>query len=185
MTPARSFGIVLAFGAIGLIAGDGAATTATSFGAGSGSTMFVEAKWPFGLDQWGRGRAFDCKSSRCGADAKLYVRAKVGFCDCFDHVDEDDVDRLTDFDFIRATAVSLGADRPMWLGGDPARLRAFRLDGPRGSAGQALSVVVARDCQALVALMVLDRDTSPALESAVLDLVTTASPADSALAWNN
>ena len=100
MTPARSFCILLAFGAIGLLAGDGTATRATGLDAGSGGRLFVEANWPFLLDQWGRGRAFDCKPSRCGADAKLYVRAKVGFCDCFNHVDEDDVDRLTDFDLI-------------------------------------------------------------------------------------
>jgi hypothetical protein len=181
MTPARSFAIVLAFAALGLVAGDGSATRPAGSDAGSG--MLVEAQWPFGLDQWGRGRAFACDATRCGADAKLYVRAKVGFCDCFNHVDEDDVDRLTDFDLI-GNAVALGADRPMRLGSDPARRRTYRLEGPKGF-GQAVSVVVARDCQALVALLVTDRDTPPALESALLDLVMTASPFDTALAWNN
>jgi hypothetical protein len=178
MTPARALAIVLAFGATGLVAGD---VSATRTGADAG--MFIEAKWPFGLDQWGRGRAFACDATRCGADARLYIRAKVGFCDCFNHVDEDDVDRLTDFDLIGKT-VALGADRLLRLGGDPARLRTFRLTGAK-EFGQAVSVVAARDCQALVGLLVTDRDPGPALQSAALDLMQTSSPADTALAWNN
>ncbi len=179
MTPARAFAIALALGATGLVAGDGSATRTT----GAGAAMFIEAKWPFGLDQWGRGRAFACDTTRCGVDAKLYIRAKVGFCDCFNHVDEDDVDRLTDFDLI-GKAVPRGPDRALRLGEDPARLRTFRLEGPK-EFGQAVSVVAARDCQALVALLVTDREPLPALESAVLSLMRTSSPSDTALAWNN
>ena len=41
-----------------------------------------EIKWPFPLDQWGVGRAFRCPASACGTDIALYVRPKLGFCNC-------------------------------------------------------------------------------------------------------
>ena len=41
-----------------------------------------EIAWPFPLDQWGKGKAFRCKSADCGTEITVYVRAKIGFCNC-------------------------------------------------------------------------------------------------------
>jgi hypothetical protein len=43
---------------------------------------WTEFKWPFLLDQWGIGRAFVCKPVDCGSEIKVYLRPKIGFCNC-------------------------------------------------------------------------------------------------------
>jgi hypothetical protein len=167
----RSAGLVLAVGLMGLLAGDVSATGGGTSGAGAaGRVTWSETAWPFLRDQWGKGRAWRCED--CGADARLYVRSKVGFCDCFNHVDDDDdVDRLTDFD-LRGNdrVVPLGAGHKLMVGRYPARLRTFRLEG-RGSAMQVLAVVVAADCAARVAMLVSDRENTPQIEAAVVAAV--------------
>src|SRR6266446_374096 len=50
---------------------------------------WTEIKWPFPLDQWGVGRAFRCPAADCGADISLYLRAKLGFCNCATGVSDD------------------------------------------------------------------------------------------------
>jgi hypothetical protein len=44
--------------------------------------VWTEVKWPFPIDQWGSGRAFACKATDCGAEVSLYLRAKLGSCNC-------------------------------------------------------------------------------------------------------
>jgi hypothetical protein len=44
--------------------------------------IWAEVKWPFPIDQWGTGRAFACRAADCGAEAELYLRAKLGSCNC-------------------------------------------------------------------------------------------------------
>ena len=39
--------------------------------------LWAEVTWPFPMDQWGTGRAFACKAADCGAEVKLYLRAKL------------------------------------------------------------------------------------------------------------
>src|SRR5262249_50404108 len=65
----------------------------------SDRTVWVEAKWPFPMDQWGEGKAFQCKTADCGTAINLYIRAKVGFCSSTLGVaDDDELDRLSDFE---------------------------------------------------------------------------------------
>ncbi len=66
---------------------------------------WTEVKWPFLIDQWGLGRAFQCRAPACGSDVVLYLRAKVGFCNCTTGVAEDDeIDRVGDLELIGARA---------------------------------------------------------------------------------
>src|SRR5947209_5377416 len=44
--------------------------------------VWTEAKWPFPIDQWGLGKAFVCSAADCGGQVQLYVRPKIGFCNC-------------------------------------------------------------------------------------------------------
>jgi len=181
MTPARLTALALALAAAGLI-GDGAARPpADSFK----GVAFDETAWPFLLDQWGRGRAFRCEAARCGAEVMLYLRAKVGFCDCFNHVDEDDVDRLTDFDLMGGKAEAVGEDWAVPFAAGPARLRAFRIGPAAGPRREAVSMVAARDCQALTALMVSDRAIPQALRSAMREALAASNPSDPRFAWND
>ena len=75
--------------AVGLIAGIGgyavflAATPADTHRMSSGDRpVWTEAAWPFPIDQWGQGWAFQCKAADCGIDVNLYLRPKIGFCNC-------------------------------------------------------------------------------------------------------
>ena len=52
-------------------------------------------------DQWGKGKAFHCKAADCGTEVSLYVRAKIGFCNCTTGVaDDEELERLSDFDLM-------------------------------------------------------------------------------------
>ena len=56
-------------------------------------------KWPFPLDQWGTGRAFRCGAADCGAEVSLYLRPKLGFCNCATGVsDDEELDRVGDLE---------------------------------------------------------------------------------------
>src|SRR5215470_4473632 len=64
--------------------------------------VWIETKWPFLQDEWGAGKAFQCKVEDCGAQLDLYIRPKVGFCSSVTGVADDaELERLSDFDFMR------------------------------------------------------------------------------------
>jgi hypothetical protein len=71
-------------------------------GAGtSGSEVWREIAWPFPRDGWPAGRAFRCGADSCGDEVELYVRPKIGFCNCDSGVaDDDEVDRVADLDLM-------------------------------------------------------------------------------------
>ena len=53
------------------------------------------------MDQWGKGKAFRCKPADCGAEVNIYLRAKLGFCNCTTGVaDDEELDRMSDFDLV-------------------------------------------------------------------------------------
>jgi hypothetical protein len=74
--------------------------------------VWTEGKWPFPIDQWGDGWAFECKGAVCGTNVNLYLRPKIGFCNCQTGVaDDEELDRVSDIDLIAAKA-ALGPGRP-------------------------------------------------------------------------
>ena len=57
--------------------------------------VWTEVVWPFPIDEWGGGWAFQCKAADCGIDIKLYLRPKIGFCNCQTGVaDDEELDRV-------------------------------------------------------------------------------------------
>lgn len=50
---------------------------------------WTEVQWPFPTDEWGKGKAFRCNATDCGAEVNLYIRAKIGFCNCTTGVQSD------------------------------------------------------------------------------------------------
>ena len=120
---------------------------------------WTEVAWPFPIDQWGKGKAFRCKAADCGTEVNLYVRAKIGFCNCTTGVaDDEELDRIGDFDLLgesfadSATAVRSAV---AWMKG---RSRAYALaaDNPPGKS--ALSVGFNDRCDAIVATAVLGHE---------------------------
>src|SRR5712664_1452446 len=74
--------------------------------------VWTEIAWPFALDQWGRGRAFQCEAADCGTDVNLYLRPKIGFCNCQTGVaDDEELDRVGDVDIIGSERSALGPAR--------------------------------------------------------------------------
>ena len=63
--------------------------------------VWAEVQWPFPVDEWGKGKAFRCTAADCGAEVNLYIRAKIGFCNCTTGVsDDDELTRLSDFNLM-------------------------------------------------------------------------------------
>src|ERR1044072_6904787 len=70
-------------------------------GARPAAAEWREIAWPFPRDGWPAGRAFRCEVALCGEAIELYVRPKIGFCNCDLGVgDDDEVDRVADLDLI-------------------------------------------------------------------------------------
>jgi hypothetical protein len=139
--------------ALGLVAG---ATTPARQSAAD-SALWTEIKWPFPLDQWGTGRAFRCRSADCGADMELYLRAKLGFCNCTTGVADDaELDRVGDLELLSSTFKALGDGRPVSVGWMKGRSRPYRVARPHSSPRTALAVAFNDKCDVVVATVVTD-----------------------------
>src|SRR5262245_49919558 len=76
--------------------------------------VWTDAKWPFPIDQWGTGRAFVCKAADCGTEVTLYLRAKLGFCNCTTGVaDDEELERVGDLDLVGNQKTAMGGGRPI------------------------------------------------------------------------
>ena len=169
MNFARAARLMLAFLLIGLA---GAAASAARNGAGTPEQAWTEVGWPFLLDQWGTGQAFRCEHPDCGPDAQLFIRVKRGFCNCFHGVADDaEVDRLTDFEFLGGSSRPLGAGQPVKFGDISGRVRSFAVDSAEAPTRRAVSLVVAKDCDALVATLISGDDALAASDAKIVDFL--------------
>jgi hypothetical protein len=131
--------------------------------------VWTEVKWPFPIDQWGTGRAFACKAADCGAEVKLYLRAKLGSCNCTTGIAEDaDLDRMSDFDLVGGEMSPLGAGRPIAVGSMKGRSRAYALTAGNRPGKSALSVAFNDRCDMVVATAVLPHELPAAIEPGVM-----------------
>lgn len=131
-----------------------------------------EMQWPFPMDQWGKGKAFRCKPSDCGTEVFVYVRAKIGFCNCTTGVsDDEELDRISDYELLGSNPVALGPGRPIAIGWMKGRSRAFSVGGTQVAGPSALSVGFNDRCDAIVATAVLGREQTAAIEPAVMEFL--------------
>jgi len=145
-----------------------ARSDATIAGQGPDATIFTETAWPFLLDQWGSGRAFRCKP--CGADLLLYLRAKVGFCNCSTGVADDlEIDRVADFDLFPGRVTPLAPGQPVTVAWMQGRARAFQVDGPPGAPRYLLTIALSNKCDGVIATVVSNEPVSPDFAQAALD----------------
>jgi hypothetical protein len=161
---AASLGSVLAV----LLAWSGlprhAAATATA-------PVWTEIAWPFPNDPWGKGKAFRCKATDCGAEVSVYLRAKIGFCNCTTGVaDDDDVDRMGDLVLV-GEASPLGTSRPIRIAWMEGRSRAYALNGRNPLGKTAISVVFRDRCDMIAATAVLGHDRPAAIEPNVIEFL--------------
>ena len=138
----------------------------------SAAAAWTEVSWPFPLDQWGRGRAFQCKAADCCSVLNLFLRAKIGFCNCAIGVaDDDDLDRVGDVGLIDGESSALGAGRPIGVHWMKGRSRSYAVGGRVPSAKSTLSLAFNDRCDAIVALAVVEGDRASAQEPAVLEFL--------------
>src|SRR5690349_17671845 len=109
--------LALGLAALASVATSAPNDRAPSHPAGPAEAVWSETQWPFLIDQWGKGRAFRCHAADCGAELKLYLRPKIGFCNCTSGVSDDaELDRVGDVELIGEKFAPLDEGRPITVG---------------------------------------------------------------------
>src|SRR5215831_16850436 len=151
---------IVTFAVLVLVAGIGSyalflAAKPNTQGTSRGQPVWTEAAWPFPIDQWGQGWAYQCKAADCGIEVNLYLRPKIGFCNCQTGVaDDEELDRVGDVDLLGSERTALGPGREIAVQYMKGRSRGYRVGGP--SARSVLSVAFNSRCDVTVATVVSD-----------------------------
>jgi hypothetical protein len=137
-------------------------------------TVWTDAAWPFPIDQWGGGWAYQCKAADCGIDVTLYLRPKIGFCNCQTGVaDDEELDRVGDVDLLGSESSALGPGRPITVHWMKGRSRGYSVAGSSPGAPpakSALSLAFNNKCDVIVATVVAG-NAPVAQEQAVLEFL--------------
>ncbi len=160
-------GLVCALAFFGLPLPDrgGAATTPNH-------PVWAEVQWPFPMDEWGKGKAFRCTAAHCGAEINLYIRAKIGFCNCTTGVsDDDELNRLSDFNLMGHKLSVLGAGRPIDVAWMKGRSRSYAVADFNRAGKSALAVAFNDHCDAIVATIMVAHDRPAAIEPSVIEFL--------------
>jgi hypothetical protein len=134
--------------------------------------VFSEVSWPYPADEWGTGKAFRCEAANCGAEVNLFVRAKIGFCNCKTGVsDDDELDRLSDFRLMGEKLSVLGPGRQINVAWMKGRSRAYAISDPYRARSSALAIAFNDRCDAIVATAVVAQDRPSAIEPSVIEFL--------------
>jgi len=141
------------------VGGAGLADNSNDAAAGGHEPHWIEVKWPFPVDQWGGGRAFRCGAESCGVSVHVYLRPKIGFCNCSAGVyDDAELDRVGDLDLIGPQYSGLGEGAPVTVGWMKGRSRAFVVKGPYQPPAAAVAIAFNDKCDVAVATVTADGD---------------------------
>jgi hypothetical protein len=168
----RLVAIVVAALAFGTLSGLAAYQKVRPQAEGDDSGRWQEIAWPFPRDGWPAGRAFRCGDvAACGGEAEIYVRPKIGFCNCDTGVaDDDEVDRVADLDLITPRFAPREQGRGIRVADLAGRSRDYDLAMSDGSKHAAIGIALSHRCDLLVA--VTQGAASPdALQRAALDFL--------------
>ncbi len=175
-----TLGVALA----GLLAGDAATVGITRPAAEGGSRAplvnWTEVKWPFPLDQWGLGRAFRCAAADCGFEINLYLRAKIGFCNCTTGVSDDpELERVGDLEILSDRFVGMTEGREISVGWMKGRSRPYDVTMHYAPPLTALSMAFNDKCDVAVVTVVADRARLKEAERLAVDFLN----GDMVLRW--
>ena len=139
----------------------------------SGQSTWTEVAWPFAPDEWGKGKAFRCNASNCGTEIiYLYIRAKLGFCNCETGIADDaDLDRMGDLHLVGGQTSALGAGRPITVGHMLGRSRAYTLTARNPLGRTAITAAFNDRCDMIVATVVLPHDRPDAIEREAIEFL--------------
>jgi hypothetical protein len=130
-----------------------------------------EIAWPFPRDAWPAGRAFRCAGEFCGDEVEVYVRPKIGFCNCDSGVADDyEVDRVADLDLISERFAPLAPGQVIRIAGMKGRIRAYDLNMSDGSPHRAVGIALSHRCDLVVAVA-QGTGTAPAVQRVALGLL--------------
>jgi len=134
--------------------------------------VWAEVQWPFPIDEWGKGKAFRCTAADCGAEINLYIRAKLGFCNCTTGVsDYDELNRLSDFNLIGDKFSVLGPGHPITVAWMKGRSRPYAVVGPFRAGQSALTVAFNDHCDAIVATVVVSHERPTVIEPTIIEFL--------------
>jgi hypothetical protein len=150
----------------GMLGGDIAAGVDAT--AGRQQPQWTEVKWPFPIDQWGTGRAFQCSAARCSVAVNLYLRPKLGFCNCTDGVyDDNELDRVGDLTLLGPQFAGTAEGRAVTVGWMRGRSRTFTVEGPYQPRSSALAIAFNDNCDVIVATVTTPGDLAVAEREAL------------------
>jgi hypothetical protein len=175
MIRSSSIAIAAAFGVGGLV---GALVTSVRL-ADRGDVLtttprpvWTELQWTFPMDEWGTGKVFQCKAADCGTEVNIYLRAKIGFCNCTSGVaDDEELERLSDFDLTGGPIAALGDGRPITVAWMKGRSRSYEISGSARGGKSALLAAFNDGCDAIVTSAVLDHHTLAEIEPHVIEFL--------------
>ena len=111
-----------------------------------------EIAWPFERDAWPKGRAFRCTSSACGGRLEVYLRPKIGLCNCATGVSGDaEVDAVSDVDLMSDDFMPLAKGDPVEFGGMKGISRPYQLKLPGGVVRRAAGMALQHRCDLVAA----------------------------------
>jgi hypothetical protein len=134
--------------------------------------VWTEVRWPFAIDQWGRGKAFACDASDCGTAVTLYLRAKIGFCNCTTGVADDrELERVSDLDLVGRAHAAVGPGSAIAVAWMKGRSRAYEVSTWPGSTAAVRTIAFNDRCDVIVATSVISGRESAAIEPAILEFL--------------
>lgn len=138
----------------------------------NGRPTWTEVSWPFAPDIWGRGKAFRCASADCGADINVYVRPKVGFCNCMAGVSDDaELERLGDLALLGQTLEPLGPGKAIGVAWMKGLSRNYSVAEPARAGYSAITLAFHDRCDAIVALALIGKERPDGAEATVIDFL--------------
>ena len=134
--------------------------------------FWTEVNWPFPIDQWGTGKAFHCEAADCGAEVTLYLRAKIGFCNCTTGVaDDEELDRVGDVALFSSSHSVTGPGQPIAVAWMKGRSRPYLIRDSFFSRKSALAIAFNDRCDVIVATAVVGHNRPTSLEQTVIEFL--------------
>jgi hypothetical protein len=142
--------------------------------------VWTEIAWPFAIDQWGKGKAYRCSAIDCGAEVNLYLRAKIGFCNCATGVsDDEELDRISDYDLIGNKLAALAPGQQIKIAWMKGRSRLFAFNDLQHKTQSLISIGFNDRCDAMIATAVVGHNKPGLVEDSVLAFLNS----DRVLRW--
>jgi hypothetical protein len=137
--------------------------------------VWTEVKWPFLQDQWGIGKAFVCMPADCGVKIDVFIRPKIGFCNCSTGVsDDNELERVADTDLVSPKVRPAGPANPVKVGWMRGLSRPYLVSDEKPNE-HLLSVAFNDECDVVVALASLGYGDPGVIAPAVISFLNSTS----------